>query len=99
MSTKTINPYRAIFILDSRGSEAPAETLSDNLKEAIASVGCEAGEVESLGRKDFVRVTDKQHTGDTYLRIGFKGPGGSPAALREKLRLDSAVKQLFVERL
>ena len=97
MSTETIRAYRATFILDSRGFEEPVETLAEKLKDTITSLDCEVGEVEILGKKDFARVTDRDHPGDTYLRMDFAGPCHSPETLREKLRLDTMVKRIFVE--
>ena len=96
-ATQTKRKYRASFILDTRNTESPVETLIESLTEAISSVGGEADRVENLGRKDFVRITDKEHTGDFYVQIYFDGPPNSVALLHEKLHLDKTVKRVFVE--
>lgn len=89
--------YLANFILDTREYEQPIEKLVENLKEAIKSVGGKPGEDRNLGRQEFVRVTNKRHTGDIYLQIEFSGPPTAPAALQDSLRLDRTVKRLMVD--
>lgn len=88
--------YRATFILDNRGKEDSIEQLIDGVKKEIASVQGEVSGVENLGKRDFVRVTDKKLTGATYVQIAFTGPADAPANLRERLRLNNSVYRTFV---
>jgi ribosomal protein S6 len=94
---KRMRNYQAVFILDSRGYDAPIETLHEMLREVIQKNGGQPGQVTSQGRKDFVRVTDKEHTGDFYLEIPFTGEPGVPAAIQEALRLEGKVKRILIE--
>ena len=89
--------YRATFILDNRGKEETIEQIVEGVKKVIADVKGEVSGVESIGRKDFVRVTDKKLTGATYVHINFSGPADAPAHLREKLRLNGSVYRTFIQ--
>ena len=85
--------YNVTIILDSRGYEAPVETLEEKVAEMLKSLG---GEVESLdnhGRRDFTRITEKDHTGDSYLSVVVSGPASMPAAFQDSIRLDRQVKR------
>jgi small subunit ribosomal protein S6 len=87
--------YKATFILDTRGYDEPVENIHSMLEEAVKSCGGEITETNPLGRKDFIRVTDKGHTGDFYLEIDFSGEPNVPADLQEKLRLEKRVKRVI----
>ncbi|HUR58087.1 MAG TPA: 30S ribosomal protein S6 [Opitutaceae bacterium] len=89
--------YRATFILDNRGKEETIEQIVEGVKKVIADVKGEVSAVESIGRKDFIRVTDKKLTGATYVHINFSGPAEAPANLREKLRLNGSVYRTFIQ--
>lgn len=89
--------YRASFILDNRGKEESIDQIVDGVKKVIAEVKGEVTTVENLGRKDFVRVTDKKMTSGAYVHISFAGPADSPAQLREKLRLNQSVYRTFIQ--
>ena len=89
--------YRATFILDNRGKEETIEQIVDGVKKVITEVKGEVTGVESIGKKDFIRVTDKKLTGATYVHINFSGPADSPAHLREKLRLNGSVYRTFIQ--
>ncbi len=97
MSATLTKSYRATFILDTRGYEDPVENLVEKLSGIIKELGGEVSETENHGRRDFARVTDAKHTGDSYVIFHFSGPLSLPAELHEKLRLDKTVKRLLVE--
>ncbi len=97
MSTTTKRNYRATFILDNRGKEDSAEQIIDGVKKDIATLGGEVGTVENLGRKEFIRVTDKKFPGGTYVQVAFAAPPATPAALRERLRLNPSIYRTFVQ--
>ena len=89
--------YRASFILDNRGKEETVEQMIEGVKKVIAEVKGEVSDVANVGKKDFVRVTDKKFTSANYVQIKFSGPPDSPAHLREKLRLNPSVYRTFIQ--
>ena len=89
--------YRASFILDNRGKEESVEQMIDGVKKVIAEVHGEVTDVANVGKKDFVRVTDRKFTSAHYVQIKFAGPADSPAHLREKLRLNPSVYRTFIQ--
>ena len=89
--------YRASFILDNRGKEETVDQIVEGVKKVIAEVKGEVTGVESIGKKDFARVTDKKLTGAHYVHINFSGPAGVPAQLLEKLRLNGSVYRTFIQ--
>ena len=92
-----LRTYRATFILDNRGKEDTTSALIENVKKEIASVQGEVTGVEDLGKRDFVRVTDRKFTGAHYVQVSFSGPPEAPAQLKERLRLQPSVYRTFVE--
>lgn len=89
--------YRATFILDNRGKEETVDQIVDGVKKVIADVKGEVSAVENIGKKDFIRVTDKKLTGAHYVQINFSGPTDAPQHLREKLRLNNSVYRTFIQ--
>lgn len=96
MSLQTTRKYIATIILDTRGYEAPVETLQETVTEMLKELGGEVESMENLGRHDFVRITEKEHTGDTYLQVTVSGPASLPGDLQERIRLDKLVKRAMV---
>ncbi len=92
-----IRNYRATFILDNRGKEESIDQIIDGVKKVITEVKGEVTAVEPIGKKDFIRVTDKKLTGANYVHINFSAPGEAPAQLRERLRLNSSVYRTFIQ--
>ena len=97
MSTTTKRNYRATFILDNRGKEDSIDQIIEGVKKDIVAVDGEVSSVETLGRKDFARVTDRNLPGATYVQIAFAAPATGPAALKERLRLNSTVYRTFLQ--
>src|SRR5215213_11815074 len=89
--------YHASFILDNRGKEETIDQIVDGVKKVITEIKGEVTAVENVGKKDFVRVTDKKLTGAHYVQINFSGPADAPAHLREKLRLNGSVYRTFIQ--
>src|SRR4051812_43063296 len=89
--------YRATFILDNRGKEDTVEQMIDGVKKEIAAVQGEVTNVENIGKKDFIRVTDRKFTGATYVHMNFSAPAEGPAQLKERLRLNQSVYRTFVQ--
>ncbi len=97
MSITTKRNYRATFILDNRGKEDTIDQIIDGVKKDIVAVAGEVGAIETLGRKDFARVTDRNLPGATYIQVAFSAPASGPAALKERLRLNSTVYRTFLQ--
>lgn len=89
--------YRASFILDNRGKEDSIEQIIDGVKNEIAAIQGEVTAVENLGKKDFVRVTDRKMTSGAYVQVAFSAPAQAPAQLKERLRLNGSVYRTFVQ--
>lgn len=89
--------YRATFILDNRGKEDSTESIVESVKKEIAAVQGDVTTVETVGKKDFARVTDRKFTGATYVQISFAAPPEGPAQLKERLRLNHNIYRTFVE--
>ena len=96
MSDPTKRTYQLTVILDTRGYEAPVESLEEKVTHLLGELGGDVGKVENLGRMEFTRVTEKDHTGDTYLSIEASGPANMPDELQDRIRLDEQIKQVMV---
>ena len=96
MITKQRN-YRATFILDNRGTDDSIEKIIEEVKGEITAIKGEVTASENLGRRDFIRVTDKKLTAATYVQVDFKATAETPALLKERLRLNHRVYRTFVE--
>lgn len=97
MSVKTHRQYLATVILDTRGYDQPVESIQSFLTETLLKLGAEVSASRNLGRQDFVRVTERHHTGDSYLEIEFAGPSSAPNALHERTRLDKRIKRILIQ--
>ena len=89
--------YRASFILDNRGKEDSVDQIVDGLKKEITEIQGEVTAVENLGKKDFIRVTDRKFTSGAYVQMAVSAPPEAPAQLKERLRLNSSVYRTFVQ--
>lgn len=92
-----IRNYRATFILDNRGTEDSIEKIIEDVKGEIAAVKGEVKAVENIGKRDFIRVTDKKLTAAAYVHIDFAAAPEVPAQLKERLRLKNFVYRTFVQ--
>jgi small subunit ribosomal protein S6 len=97
MSLQTNRKYKATIILDTRGYDAPVETLEEKVSGLFKELGGEVESVENIGRQEFVRVTEKDHTGDTYLQVKVSGGPSLPADFQERIRLDKQIKRALLE--
>ncbi|MBW8782952.1 MAG: 30S ribosomal protein S6 [Verrucomicrobia bacterium] len=97
MSTITKRNYRATFILDNRGKEDSIDQILEGVKKDILAVDGEVSSIETLGRKDFARVTDRNLPGATYVQVAFSAPAAGPAQLKERLRLNNSVYRTFLQ--
>ena len=95
--TETKKKYSASFILNTRGYEDPVDTIIEKLKKEIGAAGGEVIQAENLGHKDFLRITDKKHTGDFYIQIDYSGHGDCASTLHKNLELDKTVKRILIQ--
>lgn len=77
--------------------EKPIEEVYSDLTQAIERAGGEVGSMTDLGRQDFIRVTDRNHPADFYVRFEIDGGPEFPSALHEGTRLDRTVKRILIE--
>jgi small subunit ribosomal protein S6 len=98
MSTPIMHKYRATFILDNRGKQETVEQIVDGVKKEIAAIHGDVTGVESIGKRDFARVTDRKFPSATYVHVNFSAPPEGPAQLRERLRLNGSVYRTFVQK-
>ncbi|MCC5021612.1 MAG: 30S ribosomal protein S6 [Candidatus Synoicihabitans palmerolidicus] len=89
--------YRATFILDNCGVEESIDQIIANVKQEIVTVEGDVGEVENFGQRDFARVTNPKRPAGIYVQVDFAAPATAPAALKERLRLNSTVYRTYVE--
>jgi len=94
---QTNRNYRATLIIDNRGEENSVEQIIDEVKNEISSLQGEISNVEDLGKRDFVRVTDRKLVGAPYVQITYSAPGNAPADLKERLRLNHHVYRIFIQ--
>ena len=66
--------YRVSFILDNRGKEDSVDQIVDGLKKEITEIQGEVTAVENLGKKDFIRVTDRKFTSGAYVQMAVSAP-------------------------
>ena len=95
MSLQTTRKYKLTVILDTRGYDAPVESLEEKVTGMIKELGGDVSATENLGRQEFVRITEKDHTGDTYMQVEVSGPANLPADLQERIRLDKQIKRIM----
>ena len=97
MSLQKKRNYKLTVILDTRGYESPVETPEAQIADTLKDLGGDVAGVENIGRHDFVRITEKSHTGDTYLIAKVSGDPSLPSAFQESVRLDKKIKRVMVQ--
>lgn len=97
MIKKTSRNYRATFILDTRGVEAPVEELTENYTKVIEEISGKVESVKNLGSKDFARKSANGLPSGIFVQYEFTAPATAPEELQEKVRLDRKVNRVMVE--
>ncbi len=88
--------YQVVFILNTRNQNESANEVTSDLKGILKSLNAEVTGENSLGRLDFVRVTDRKEPNGHYVVLDFAGAPSTPSELKEKLRLDKRIKRVIV---
>lgn len=89
--------YDATIILDTRNYTSPVESLQEKVTQLFEQAGAKVDSIKNLGRMDFIRVTDKRHGGDTYLRVSLSGTPASVGAFQESIRLNKQIKRALIQ--
>ena len=97
MSATTVNRYKISLILDLRSTQDDAQTVIDDIKQVLTSIGAETSEVEDLGTREFARAADRRFAQGYYVQMWVTGPVNVPVNLQEKLKHDKRVNRIFVE--
>jgi len=95
--TATTKRYRATFILDTRNYTEAVDVLLDSIKEQITTLGASVSDVDNLGTKEFIRVTDRSFPAGIYVRYTFEADPSIPNLFSEKFRLDKTVNRVMVQ--
>ena len=86
-----------MFILDTRGREESVEQLIEDIKKQMAATGAEVQGVESLGRRDFARVTDAQMVSANYVEFAISGSAGVATRVQEQFRLNPIIYRVLIQ--
>lgn len=97
MSKNTNRNYRATFILDTRGVEAPVEELVESYAKLIGEAGGEVSATDNLGSRDFARKAANGLPSGIFVQYEFAAPASAPGEIQEKVRLDRKVNRVMVE--
>ena len=90
-----LKKYRVNMIFDVRGTTAEAQI--QKVKDLLAAIGATVENVNDLGNKDFVRVTDRRMPNAAYAQFDIEATGTLPVVFREKLRLDRSIKRILIQ--
>ncbi len=97
MSKDKNRNYRATFILDTRGVEAPVDELVETYAGIIGEVGGTVDSTDNIGNLDFARKAANGLPAGIFVQYLFSAPATAPEQLQEKVRLDRKVNRLMVE--
>lgn len=89
--------YKATFVIDTRGREEALDQLIEKVKSDIVAVHGQVHAVESLGQRDFARLSDGHLAAAPYVQVDFSAPIEGPKNLRERLRLNPVVHRVMVQ--
>ena len=97
MSKETNRNYRATFVLDTRGVEAPVEELVESYAKIIGEVNGSVGSTHNIGNQEFVRKAANGLPNGIFVQYDFTAPATAPEEIQEKVRLDRKVNRVMVE--
>ena len=63
--------YRATFILDNRAKEDPVDQITAGVTKDNAAAQGDVTAADNIGKKDFVRVPQKEVRGAAYVPLNF----------------------------
>ncbi len=95
--TLTKQKYKTSIILDTREQEKTAQELLEDVKSALETIGATINREKDLGRREFVRVTDRNYTAGHYFELRLDAPESFVNDVQEKFRLDKVVYRIIVQ--
>jgi small subunit ribosomal protein S6 len=95
--TLTKRTNKTTIILDTRDQEKPVNELIEEVKTALATLDATVTRENDLGRREFVRVTDRKFTAGHYFELTIDAPGNFADDVQTKFRLDKLVYRIIVQ--
>lgn len=95
--TLTKRTYKTTIILDTRDQEKTVPDLIEAVKEKLATIDATVSDEKDLGRREFVRVTDRNFTAGHYYELSIEGPESFADDVQAKFRLDKVVYRIIVQ--
>lgn len=95
--TLTKPTYKTTIILDTREQEKSVPELLEDVKEKLATIDATVTKENDLGRREFVRVTDRHFTAGHYFELTVEAPGSFADDVQTKFRLDKVVYRIIVQ--
>lgn len=95
--TLTKSNYKTTLLLDTRDQEKSAPELLADVKTILETLGATITKEDDLGRRDFVRVTDRHFTSAHYFELRLEAPLSFASDVQEKFRLDKVVYRIIVQ--
>lgn len=95
--TLTNRTYKTTVILDTRDQEKSVPELLEAVKEKLATIDAKVTAEDDLGRREFVRVTDRKFTAGHYYRLTIDGPASFADDVQKRFRLDNVVYRIIVQ--
>ena len=95
--TLTKRTYKTTIILDTRDQEKTVPDLIEAVKEKLATIDATVSNEKDLGRREFVRVTDRNFTAGHYYELTIEAPESFADDVQAKFRLDKIVYRIIVQ--
>ncbi|MBH54457.1 MAG: 30S ribosomal protein S6 [Opitutaceae bacterium] len=95
--TLTKRTYKTTLVLDTRDQEKSPSELLEDVKTVLATLDANVTREEDLGKRDFVRVTDRNFTAGQYFELTIEAPTNFAQDVQEKFRLDKVVYRIIVQ--
>ena len=95
--TLTKRTYKTTVILDTRDQEKSVPELIEAVKEKLGTIDATVTKEEDLGRREFVRVTDRNFTAGHYFELTIDAPTSFAKDVQERFRLDKVVYRIIVQ--
>lgn len=95
--TLTKRTYKTTLILDTREQKKTAKELLEDVKASLAQLDATVTKEEDHGRREFVRVIDRNFTAGHYFELTLNAPASFAKDVQEKFRLDKVVYRIIVQ--
>jgi len=93
----TKRTYKTTIILDTRDQEKSPSELLEDVKTVLGNLDATVTGEKDLGKRDFVRVTDRNLTAGQYFELTIEAPTNFAQEVQEKFRLDKLVYRIIVQ--